>query len=142
MNGTAQLLSFILTFERVPQGVAEMVAAANLEPVVFLLAVNLLFLVLGLPLDPPPIMFMTLPILFPTLAIFGVDPVHFAVLMMVNMTIAQVSPPMGSALFAMATVARIPLHAVFRGVLPFIAIQLIALAVITYVPEISLFLVR
>ena len=142
MNGTAQLLSFILTYEQVPQTIAQTVAAAHLEPFMFLLAVNILFLILGMPLDPPPIMFMTLPIIFPTLAIFGIDPVHFAVLMMVNMTIAQVSPPMGSALFAMATVAKIPLTDVFKGVMPFIAIMLLCLILITYVPTISLFLVR
>jgi C4-dicarboxylate transporter DctM subunit len=140
MNGTAHLLGWILTYAQVPQGFTEAVAGANLEPIVYLIALNILFLILGLPLDPPPIMFMTLPILFPTLAVFGIDPVHFGVLMMVNMTIAQVSPPMGSGLFAMATVARIPLATVFRGVMPFIAILLVALAVVTYVPQLSLFL--
>jgi C4-dicarboxylate transporter DctM subunit len=142
MNGTAQLLSFILTYEQIPQTVTEFVAGANLEPFVYLLAINVLFLILGMPLDPPPIMFMTLPILFPTLAVFGIDPVHFAVLMMVNMTIAQVSPPMGSALFAMATVAKIPLTEVFRGVTPFIGIMLAALILVTFVPALSLVLVR
>jgi C4-dicarboxylate transporter DctM subunit len=142
MNGTAQLLSFILTYEQVPQTVTEFVASAGLEPWMYLIAINVLFLILGMPLDPPPIMFMTLPILFPTLAVFGIDPVHFAVLMMVNMTIAQVSPPMGSALFAMATVAKIPLTEVFRGVMPFIAIMLFALVLVTYVPSLSLVLVR
>lgn len=141
MNGTAQLLSWLLTYEQVPQAVAEALAGANISPIVFLMLVNVLFLVLGLPLDPPPIMFMTLPILFPILGTFGVDPVHFAVLMMVNMTIAQVSPPMGSALFAMATVARIPLADVFAGVVPFIGVLLFALLLVTYVPEISLLLV-
>jgi C4-dicarboxylate transporter DctM subunit len=142
MNGTAQLLAWLLTYEQVPQGIAEFVATANMEPWMFLVAVNVLFLILGLPLDPPPIMFMTLPIIYPILAVFGIDPIHFAVLMMVNMTIAQISPPAGSALFAMATVAKIPLEDVFRGVLPFIGILLLALVIITYVPAISLFLIQ
>lgn len=142
MNATAQVLSWLLTYEQVPQALTQTLAAAHLAPFVFLLAVNVLFLLLGLPLDPPPIMFMTLPILFPILGLFGVDPIHFAVLMMVNMTIAQISPPAGGALFAMATVAKIPLTDVFRGVLPFMGILIIALILITYVPAISLILVK
>jgi C4-dicarboxylate transporter DctM subunit len=140
MNATAQILSWLLTYEQVPQHLTAVLAGANLSPFVFLIAVNLLFLLLGLPLDPPPIMFMTLPILFPLLAVFGIDPVHFAVLMMVNMTIAQISPPAGGALFAMATVAKIPVTDVYRGVLPFIGVLLVALILITYIPAISLFL--
>jgi C4-dicarboxylate transporter, DctM subunit len=140
MNATAQILSWLLTYEQVPQHLTAVLAGANLSPFVFLIAVNVLFLLLGLPLDPPPIMFMTLPILFPLLAVFGIDPVHFAVLMMVNMTIAQISPPAGGALFAMATVAKIPVTDVYRGVLPFIGVLLVALILITYIPAISLFL--
>jgi C4-dicarboxylate transporter, DctM subunit len=140
MNATAQILSWLLTYEQVPQHLTAVLAGANLSPFVFLIAVNLLFLLLGLPLDPPPIMFMTLPILFPLLAVFGIDPVHFAVLMMVNMTIAQISPPAGGALFAMATVAKIPVTDVYRGVLPFIGVLLVALILITYIPAIRLFL--
>lgn len=142
MNATAQLLSWLLTYEQVPQAMAQALATAHLAPVVFLIAINVLLLLLGLPLDPPPIMFMTLPIIFPTLALFGIDPIHFGVLMMVNLTIAQVSPPVGGALFAIATVAKIPLTDVFRGVLPFIGVLLLALILVTYVPEISLFLTR
>ncbi|MEA2622781.1 MAG: hypothetical protein QOH61_1691 [Chloroflexota bacterium] len=142
MNATAQILSWLLAYEGVPQAITSLVTAAHLAPFVFLIAVNVLFFLLGLPLDPPPIMFMTLPILFPTLAILGIDPIHFAVLMMVNMTIAQISPPAGGALFAMATVAKIPLKDVFRGVIPFMGILIIALILITYVPALSLFLVH
>jgi C4-dicarboxylate transporter DctM subunit len=142
MNATAQILSWLLTYEQVPQHLTALLADAHLTPFVFLIAVNLLFLLLGLPLDPPPIMFMTLPILFPLLTVFGIDPVHFAVLMMVNMTIAQISPPAGGALFAMATVAKIPVTDVYRGVLPFMGVLILALILITYVPAISLFLLH
>jgi C4-dicarboxylate transporter DctM subunit len=142
MNATAQILSWLLTYEQVPQHLTALLADAHLTPFVFLIAVNLLFLLLGLPLDPPPIMFMTLPILFPLLTVFGINPVHFAVLMMVNMTIAQISPPAGGALFAMATVAKIPVTDVYRGVLPFMGVLIVALILITYVPAISLFLLH
>lgn len=142
MNATAQILSWLLTYEQVPQHLTALLADAHLTPFVFLIAVNVLFLLLGLPLDPPPIMFMTLPILFPLLTVFGIDPVHFAVLMMVNMTIAQISPPAGGALFAMATVAKIPVTDVYRGVLPFMGVLIVALILITYVPAISLFLLH
>ena len=142
MIGAANLLGWIVTYERVPQMVSQFIAEAGLSATWFLLAVNILLLILGIPLDPPPIMFMTLPLLFPVLAGLNINPVHFGILMIVNMQIAQVSPPMGSSLFSLATVGKVPLEEVFRGVMPFIGFLLVALLIVTYWPGLSLVLLR
>ena len=142
MSATANLLGWLITYERVPQVITKFIVDAGFTPLMFLLAVNVLLFILGIPLDPPPIIFMTLPILFPVLAGLNINPVHFAVVMVVNMQIAQISPPMGGALFALGTVGKVPLHEVYRGVLPFMGFLIMALLILTYWPAASLQLLR
>jgi C4-dicarboxylate transporter DctM subunit len=138
---TSAIFSFILIYGRAPQYVTQAIADLHLNSVGFLLAVGALLLVLGVILDPPPMIFITLPIIYPILATLGISPVHFAVIMMVTLQIAQISPPVGMSLYATSSLAHISIEDVFAGVIPFMGILVIALLVIMFVPWLSLALV-
>jgi C4-dicarboxylate transporter DctM subunit len=113
---------------------------SHLEGWQFLLIVNVLLLILGMFLEVFSIMLLTLPILIPMLAPLGIDPMHFAVVMVINMEIALLTPPVGLNLFVIANISNTPLLQVTRGTLPFVVVMLALLALITYVPVISLWL--
>lgn len=106
----------------------------------FLVIVNVLLLILGMFLEVFSIMLLTLPILIPMLGPLGIDPMHFAVVMVINMEIALLTPPVGLNLFVIANISNTPLLQVTRGTMPFVVVMLALLALITYVPVISLWL--
>lgn len=140
--GTAAIFNFILTYGRAPQMATELVRDLQLGTVAFLLAMNVLLILLGVFLEPPPIIFITLPVIYPILGTLGISPVHFAVIMMVNLQLAQISPPVGLSLYAVSSLARIPIGDVFAGVMPFMALLVFGLLAITYIPGLSLLLVQ
>jgi C4-dicarboxylate transporter, DctM subunit len=106
----------------------------------FLLAINALLLVLGCFLEVTATLLLVLPILAPALRPMGVDPVHFSIIFTHNMEIGLVHPPVGLNLFVLSSVAVAPMGAVIRGILPFLLILLLVLTVITYAPELTLWL--
>ena len=106
----------------------------------FLIAINLLLLFLGMFLEVYSVMLICLPLLIPMLGPLGIDPVHFAVVMVVNMEIALLTPPVGLNLFVIANISKTPLLEVTRGTAPFVVLMLVLLVLITYVPSISLWL--
>jgi C4-dicarboxylate transporter DctM subunit len=108
----------------------------------FLLMVNLLLLILGGPLEGISMIVLTAPIVFPAAVALGIDPIHLAVIYVANVEIATLTPPIGLNLFVMAGISKLPVEEVVRGVTPFWFARLGALVLITYVPEISLWLVR
>ncbi|MBX6373281.1 MAG: TRAP transporter large permease subunit [Acetobacteraceae bacterium] len=108
----------------------------------FLIVVNLVLLFLGMFLEVFSVLLLTLPVIIPMLAPLGIDPVHFGVVMTVNMELALLTPPVGLNLFVIAGITRAPLSEVVRGTTPFLVLMLGLLAVITYVPGLSLWLVR
>src|SRR5690606_6086980 len=107
----------------------------------FLLLANLLLLVLGMFLDGVAMIVLTAPLLFPIATHLGINPYHFAVIMVANVEIATLTPPIGLNLFVMSGIARIPVEEVVKGVLPFYVTRVISLVLITYVPFISLALI-
>jgi C4-dicarboxylate transporter, DctM subunit len=118
------------------------VTDAGLTPLMLLLAVVALFFALGTVMDPVPIMYITIPILLPALKAAQVDLVHFNVITVAAMMVAQVTPPFGMALFAMAGVFKEPVGVVVRGSLPYIGVLLAATLLIVFVPWFSLVLPR
>jgi C4-dicarboxylate transporter DctM subunit len=108
----------------------------------FLLAINVLLLLLGCFLEVAATLLVVMPILAPALIPIGVDPVHFAIVFTHNMEIALVHPPVGLNLYVLATISQAPVLEVVRGILPFLILLLFVLAIITYVPELSLWLPR
>jgi C4-dicarboxylate transporter, DctM subunit len=136
------LLSFMLARLGVSADIAAFFRDSGVGKYEFLLLVNILLLILGGPLEGISMIVLTAPVIFPVGMALGVDPIHLAVIYVANVEIATLTPPIGLNLFVMAGIARLPVGEVVRGVTPFWLARLVALTLITYVPAISLWLVR
>ncbi|MDP2376364.1 TRAP transporter large permease subunit, partial [Reyranella sp.] len=108
----------------------------------FLLAINVMLVVLGMFLEVASILLIAMPILIPVLKPLGIDPVHFAIVVVVNMELALITAPVGLNLYVLATVSKTPIGVVIRGVTPFLVLLLSLLLAVTYIPELSLWLPR
>lgn len=131
-----------LTFENIPNRVAEIVVASIQSPIVFLLAMNILLLIIGMFMDLISATLILGPVFVPLLGPFNVDPMHFGLIMTVNLAIGYCTPPMGVSLFITGSLAKRDIIFVSKAVLPFLAIQIGVLLFLTYFPEVVLFLPR
>ncbi len=138
----AMLFAHVLTTEQIPQQITAMVLEAGLEPWMFLLVVNIVLLIAGAFMEPSAIILILAPILFPIAVQLGIDPIHLGIIMVVNMEIGLITPPVGLNLFVTSAVTGMPLSEVIRAALPWLMILLAFLMVITYVPSVSLGLPR
>lgn len=138
--GAAALLGLILTRARVSQDVAEFLTSVSESPVVFMILVNIILLVLGAVIDATAIILVTVPVLLPIATDLGIDPIYFGVVMIINLMIGLLTPPVGSVLYITSSVTGRPVDLVFRGVAPFLVPLIAVLVVITAFPEISLWL--
>jgi len=136
----ATLFNWVLTRERVPQQVAELLLGVSDDPLVMLLLINLLLLFLGMFMEALAIMVLTVPVLMPVISALGIDPVHFGLVLTLNLMIGLLTPPMGIGLFVVSKVGGIPFERLTLAVLPFFVPLLAALAVITVFPQTVLFL--
>lgn len=136
----ALLFAHVLTTERIPQHIAESIIGMGMAPWQFLIVVNILLLVAGMFMEPTGIILILAPILFPIAERMGIDPVHLGIIMVVNLEIGMVTPPVGLNLFVAAGVANMNVTQVVRAALPWTLILLGFLMLITYVPAISTFL--
>ena len=126
--------------EQVPQAVAEGLLGLTDEPAVFLLIINVLLIGLGMILEPTSALLIITPILLPVAVAFGVDPLQFGSIVIFNLMIGLLTPPMGGVAFVLSSVTGIPLERVFRGALYYFPALLITLLIITYVPAVTLWL--
>jgi C4-dicarboxylate transporter DctM subunit len=131
-----------LTVLKAPIIIGNFVSAKLGSKVVFLLAVNLLMFMLGMFMDTGPAVVILAPILAPVGAMLGVDPIHLGVIMVANLAVGMVTPPFGLNLFISAPLANEPVSAVSKEALPFIFTFMVALMIITFVPDVSMFLVN
>jgi len=138
----AAVFSWLLTSEQIPQSMAEWMTAQGFGVVAFLLVVNIVLLAAGNFMDPAAIVLIMAPILFPMAAALGVHPVHLGILMMVNMEVGLCHPPVGLNLYVAAGITRMGITELTVAVLPWLATMLVFLAMVTYIPEISLWLPR
>jgi len=136
----AMVFNFVITSENIPRTLSAMLKAYQLSPLVFLLAVNVLLLILGCFLEGTTIILVILPVLIPTAQALGIDLVHFGVICVVNIMIGLVTPPYGLLLFMMNKIAEVPLGAMVREVMPFLYVMIGALALITLFPDLVLWL--
>ncbi|MEJ2625943.1 MAG: TRAP transporter large permease [Pseudolabrys sp.] len=136
----AFLFGYVLTVAQIPQQIAQMIVDAHLAQWQFLLVVNIILLVAGNFMDPAPIVLITAPILFPTAMKLGIDPIHLGVLYVVNMEIGLVTPPVGLNLFVASGITGQPLMTVVRAALPWLMVLLGFLIVVTYIPQVTLWL--
>jgi len=136
----AGLFAFMITRAGVPEAIGVWLQSVLQTPAYFLLGVNATLFVIGMFIETSAAIIVLAPILAPVAVHFGIDPVHFGLVMVVNLALGMITPPFGVNLFAACTVAKIPLDRIIGHLLPFVAVILCCLMVITYVPEISLFL--
>ncbi|MDJ0851539.1 MAG: TRAP transporter large permease [Myxococcota bacterium] len=138
--GTSAGLSWILAYDRVPQGVAEALLSLGDSPLAVLLAINLTLLVVGTFMDMTPAVLIFTPIFLPVVTALGIDPVHFGIIMVLNLCIGLCTPPVGSVLFVGCAVARTAVTKVVPPLLPMYLAMLLVLFFVTFVPELSLWL--
>ena len=136
----ALLFAHVLTTERIPQQIAETIVGWGMAPWQFLLVVNVLLLIAGMFMEPTGIILIMAPILFPIATRLGIDPVHLGIIMVVNLEIGMVTPPIGLNLFVTAGITNMSIMQVARAALPWTLVLLLFLAIITYVPAITMFL--
>ncbi len=136
----ALLFAHVLTTERIPQAITEQIVAMGMAPWQFLIVVNILLLIAGNFMEPTGIILILAPILFPIAERLGIDPVHLGIIMVVNLEIGMVTPPVGLNLFVTAGITKMSIMEVVRAALPWLSVLLVFLVIITYVPSLSLFL--
>jgi tripartite ATP-independent transporter DctM subunit len=138
--GASSLLSWILAREQVPQAVAEGLLGITSDPLVFLLIINVVLVFLGMILEPTSALLIVTPILLPVAVQFGVDPLQFGSLIIFNLMIGLLTPPMGGVAFVLSSVTGIPVERVFKGALFYMPALILVLLLITYVPALTLWL--
>jgi C4-dicarboxylate transporter DctM subunit len=136
----AMLFAHVLTTERIPHHLASIIVELGLSPWMFLVVVNLLLLAAGNFMEPSAILLIMAPILFPIAEQLGIDPIHLGIIMVVNMEIGMLTPPVGLNLFVTAGITGKSMGWVIKAALPWLILMLVFLGLITYIPQISLFL--
>ena len=136
----ALLFAHVLTTERIPQTIAEHIVAAGMAPWMFLLVVNIILLVAGNFMEPTGIILILAPIFFPIASHLGIDPIHLGIIMVVNMEIGMITPPVGLNLYVASGVAKMGLTDCSKAVWPWLLSMLVFLMMVTYVPAISTWL--
>jgi tripartite ATP-independent transporter DctM subunit len=133
---------FALAILEVPAQLAAMIGFLTDNPILILLIVNVILLLLGTFMDMAPLIVITTPIFLPILAPLGIDPTHFGIIMMLNLGIGLVTPPVGSVLFVSAAIGKIPIEQTVKTIWPFYLALIAALMMVSYIPELSLALPR
>ncbi len=133
----ALLLKHVITDEQIPQQITEAMLAFGFGPILFLVIVNVILLIGGQFMEPSGLLVIVAPLVFPIAIELGIDPIHLGIIMVVNMEIGMITPPVGLNLFVTAGVANMSMMGVVRAALPFLAIMFIFLILVTYVPWIS-----
>lgn len=136
----ALILKHVLTEERIPQMITETMLAAGLGPIMFLIVVNVILLIGGQFMEPSGLLVIVAPLVFPIAIQLGIDPIHLGIIMVVNMEIGMITPPVGLNLFVTAGVARMSVMSVVKAAMPWVGIMFVFLILVTYVPIISTWL--
>lgn len=140
--GAAMAFKTVAALAHTPELLADFILGISDNPLVLLFLVNVLLFVVGMFLDAGPAIIVLGPILAPLFTAMGVDPVHFAIIMVVNLTVGLLTPPMGLVLFATSAVSGLRVETVAKAVMPFLAVEIVVILILTYVPAITLFLPR
>jgi tripartite ATP-independent transporter DctM subunit len=140
--GFAASFGYIMTLMQIPQQITGMFTSVSDNKYVVLLMINILLLVLGTLMDMAPLILIMTPVLLPIVKTLGVDPVHFGMIMMVNLGMGLITPPVGGVLFVGAAVAKLPIEQVVKALYPFFGALLLVLLAVTYIPALSLWLPR
>ena len=136
----ALILKHVLTEEQIPQGIAQAMLGAGFGPVMFLVIVNVILLIGGQFMEPSGLIVIVAPLVFPIAISLGIDPIHLGIIMVVNMEIGMITPPVGLNLFVTSGVTGMPMMRVVKASLPWLMILVVFLIMVTYIPVISTFL--
>jgi len=134
--GASNLMGLVLAREQVSRNMGEWLAGLTSSPLVFLLLLNVLLILLGIPLEAPPVILVLVPILMPIIAQYGIEPVQLGVIMILNLMIGSLTPPVGAVLFVIGSITRRPMGELFRGILPFLIPLSVVLLLLTLFPVI------
>ena len=138
----ASLFGWVIAREQGPQMLAEVLLRLTDNPYVFLILLNLALLVIGMLLEPVAALLITVPVLLPVASQFGINPLHLGIVMILNLVIGLLTPPVGLVLYVLASVTNTPVQQVMRGTVPFLVPLGITLLIVTFVPAVSLWLPR
>jgi len=136
----ALILKHVLTDEQIPQQIASSMLSAGFGPIMFLVVVNVILLIGGQFMEPSGLIVIVAPLVFPIAMELGIDPIHLGIIMVVNMEIGMITPPVGLNLFVTSGVAGMPMMRVVKAALPFLAVLFVFLILVTYVPVLSTWL--
>ncbi len=139
---TASMFSFILTFERIPHALAQIIVTYADNWISFIILVHIVFLVLGMIMDALPAIIVLMPIFVPVAVSLGMEPIHLGILVAANVGIGMITPPVGICLFVACGISKIPIGSVVKPLLPFLVFLVLTLVIITMFPQITLFLPR
>ncbi|WP_119157386.1 TRAP transporter large permease [Caldimonas tepidiphila] len=140
--GFAASFGYMMTMMQIPMQVTQFLTGISDNKYVILMLVNIMLLLLGCLMDMSPLILICTPILLPVMVSLGIDPVHFGMIMMINLGMGLITPPVGTVLFVGSAVAKLPLGVVSRSMVPFFIALFIVLMMITYIPALSLWLPR
>ncbi len=136
----ANLFGWMLSFEQIPQNIAAWMTSLTENPLVFLLIVNIFLLFVGMFLDGIAALVILVPIFIPIIANYGIDPIHFGVIICINLTIGLLTPPVGTGLYIASALGNVKMETLARAMLPFLSVSILALLMITYWPQMVLWL--
>lgn len=136
----ANIFGWMLTFEQIPQQIAAWMTSLTENPLLFLLIVNIFLLIVGMFMDGIAALVILIPIFAPLLSNYGIDPVHFGVIMCINLAAGLLTPPVGSGLFIAASVSNLSIGQITKAILPFLAVTYIVLLMLTYIPDLVLWI--
>ncbi|WHY01698.1 TRAP transporter large permease [Neobacillus sp. DY30] len=134
------VMSWVMSFTGIPQMISDLMMGISSSPIIILLIMNIFLLIIGTFMDITPAVLIFTPIFLPIVTGFGMDPVHFGIMLVLNLCVGNITPPVGSALFAGVSVAKLELEDVIKPLLPFYGAIIVALLLVTYIPQISMFL--
>lgn len=138
--GASSVLSFVLSFTGLPQAISELMLGISSNKIVILLMINVILLIIGTFMDMAPALLIFTPIFLPVIRSIGMDPIHFGVMMVMNLSIGTITPPVGSVLFVGCSVANLKVEAVVKKLMPYFVAIIIALLLVTFIPAISTWL--
>ena len=137
---TSIAMSWVLSYEQIPQAITEGLLAISDNPIIVLILINLILLFVGIFMDITPAVLIFTPIFLPIVTDLGYDPIHFGIIMIMNLCIGICTPPVGSVLFVGCSVAGLSIQRVLKPLLPLFVVMLVVLLLVTYIPELSLWL--
>jgi C4-dicarboxylate transporter, DctM subunit len=134
------IFSWIITIEGVPRDIVNMITAMTSNKIVVLLIINIVILILGCFIDAAPLIILLVPVLLPLLEFYHIDLIHFGIIISINSMIGTITPPVGTCLYAVNSISGVRVDRLVKGVIPFLVMLVIALLIVTFIPQISLFL--